>query len=110
MICHLERKPPPLAERHAHGTTHARHLQAALEEFSGRNLDQFFRQWIWGAGHPALQVNLSKEDELLVASIQQTQAGDQTAQAFHFRLPLEVVYGDGIGSRVELARVLERPR
>lgn len=78
-------------DRHRHGTVHTRHFQRALEDATGRNLDQFFQQWIWGAGHPALSVKVAHKDGLLMVTVKQTQSGDETADAFHLPLALEVV-------------------
>lgn len=89
-------------ERHRHKTVHSRHFQRAMEDATGRNLDRFFHQWIEGAGHPALKVGLSTEDGLLIVSVEQTQSGDQTAEAFHFTLPIEIVLADGTATAVRL--------
>jgi aminopeptidase N len=35
-------------------------LQKVLEEFSGKNLEQFFRQWIIGKGWPRLRIDTGK--------------------------------------------------
>ena len=78
-------------DRHAHGTVHSRHFQRAMEDASGRNLDRFFDQWIFGAGHPALEVGLSEEEGLLLVSVKQTQTGEETAEVFHFRLRVDWV-------------------
>ncbi|MFT7521016.1 MAG: aminopeptidase N [Kiritimatiellia bacterium] len=96
-------------DRHRFGTVHSRHFQRAMEDASGRNLDRFFHQWIHGAGHPDLNVTLAQEDGLLTVAIKQTQSGEQTADAFHFSLAVEVVLTSG--ERVSLVLpVRERER
>jgi aminopeptidase N len=46
-----------LLEKHAYSTAGARDFLAAIRETSGRSLDGFFRQWIYGAGHPVFDVS-----------------------------------------------------
>jgi len=72
--------------RHRHQTVHTRHFQRALEDATGRNLDRFFDQWIYGAGHPVLEVDLSWAAGQLTVSVRQTQEGEGVASAFHLRL------------------------
>ena len=76
--------------RHAHGVVHTRHFQRALEDATGRNLDRFFQQWIYGAGHPTLEVAVAHADGMLSVTVKQTQEGDAVAKEFHFPLVLHV--------------------
>lgn len=96
-------------ERHRHGTVHTRHFQRAMEDATGRNLDRFFEQWIFGAGHPDLTVQMDASDGLLTVQVKQTQTGEQTADAFHLPLSLEIVFEDGETQAVRLP-VKERDR
>lgn len=79
-------------ERHRHGTVHTRHFQRALEDATGRCLDRFFQQWVYGAGHPTLEVAVAHEGGLLSVTVKQTQEGEGVAPAFH--VPLVLRYGD----------------
>lgn len=79
----------------AHRTVHGRDFQRCMEEATGANLDRFVHQWILGAGHPRLEVELGQADGLLTVGIQQTQTGDETAEVFHLGLRLEIVPEDG---------------
>lgn len=87
--------------RHGGGAVHTLDFQRAMEQASGRNLDRFFRQWIWGAGHPELKVSLSHDNGLLQVQVEQSQAagpvqGDPehlVAECFAFDLPVVVVVG-----------------
>lgn len=99
-------------DRHRHQTVHTRHFQRALEDATGRNLDRFFDQWIHGAGHPALEVKLAAEGGLLTVSVKQTQSGEQTAEAFHIPLKLEIVLdaGDGAITKAITLPIRERER
>lgn len=75
-------------ERHRYGTVHTRHFQRALEDATGKNLDRFFAEWVYGAGHPQLEVSVSHADGQLTVAVKQTQDGDNVAKAFAF--PLEI--------------------
>jgi len=100
-------------ERHRHSTVHSRHFQRAMEDASGRNLDRFFDQWIFGAGHPDVKLKMRASDGLLTLTVQQTQTpatGDApVAEAFHFPLALEIVFDDGSTRKLTLP-VKERER
>ena len=76
-------------DRHAHGTVHTRHLQRAFEDASGRNLDGFFQQYVYGAGHPSLTVELSWAEGELSVKVQQTQEGEGVAATFRVPLCIE---------------------
>jgi aminopeptidase N len=82
-------------------------LQKAVEAATGRNLDWFFDQWVYGAGHPDLKADYSWDEEHKTAkvSLKQTQEGDNVAKAF--RLPLTIDFtpaegGDRQAFRVEM--------
>jgi aminopeptidase N len=96
-------------ERHGGGTVHTRHLQRAMEEASGRNLDGFFQSRVEGAGHPTVEVSLAYGEGALSVSVKQTQSGEGVSEAFHFPLSLRVVGAEG--TPVErVLRVTERER
>jgi len=65
-------------------------LQRAIEEGTGRNLDWFFDQWVFGAGHPVLTGSYAWDDATKTAkiSLKQTQSGERVAEVF--RLPMNV--------------------
>ena len=67
-------------------------LQRAIEESTGRNLDWFFDQWVFGAGHPELEGSYSWDDATKTAklALKQTQKGDKVAETF--RLPLRLSF------------------
>jgi aminopeptidase N len=75
------------------GTGNADKLRLAFEEVTGKDLNWFFNQWYFGAGHPELEINYNYEANKKMASvyINQTQETDKI-----FRLPLAVdVYTGG---------------
>ncbi len=74
-------------------------LQKAIEDATGRNLDWFFDQWVYGAGHPELKAEFTWDEERKQAkvSFKQTQEGEQVAKAF--RLPLNIDFRPDAGER-----------
>ncbi|HLF72132.1 MAG TPA: M1 family aminopeptidase [Dehalococcoidia bacterium] len=81
-------------------------LQRAIEEATGKNLDWFFDQWVFGAGHPELKGSYAWDDETKLAklSLTQTQKGERIAEAF--RLPLRLDFrlenGETSSTKVEM--------
>ena len=90
--------------RHRHDTVHTRHFQRALEETSGRCLDRFFDEWIFGAGHPQVEVAIAHGDGQLSVTVAQKQDGEGVAKAFRF--PLEI----GVGTQTHRLMVDRRER
>ncbi|MEL6349729.1 MAG: M1 family aminopeptidase [Myxococcota bacterium] len=95
-------------ERHRLQPVHTRHFQRALEDASGQNLDGFFQQYVFGAGHPELDVTISHTDGALNVAVKQTQSGEAVAEAFAFPLEIRVVQGDVV--TVYALPVAERER
>lgn len=78
--------------RHRYQTVHTRHFQRAMEDATGRNLDRFFEQWVFSAGHPSLEVTVSHADGLVQVHVKQTQDGEGVPQAY--AVPLQIGYRD----------------
>ncbi len=79
------------ADKHQGTNVTTPDLQRAIEESTGRNLDAFFEQWVYGAGHPELNVAFEWDDDAKQAklTVKQTQSTAQrTAEVF--RAPVEV--------------------
>lgn len=70
----------------------AQQLRLALEEASGRDLNWFFNQWYYGAGHPVLDINYKWDDASKTESVYISQK--QEGQIF--KLPMAVdIYAGG---------------
>jgi aminopeptidase N len=70
----------------------AHQLRLAMEEASGRDLNWFFNQWYFSAGHPVLNITYKWDD----ASKTQTVYLNQTQDGNAFILPLAIdVYAGG---------------
>ena len=76
--------------RHGRGTVHTRHLQRAFEDASGKNLDGFFAQYVFGAGHPQLKVALAWAEGQLRVEVKQVQEGEGVTPAFSLPLVVDV--------------------
>ncbi|MEC5395039.1 M1 family metallopeptidase [Bergeyella sp. RCAD1439] len=77
---------------HAYGTAEAHDLRLALEKVSGKDLNWFFNQWFFGAGHPKLSYTYTYEPvkKEVILSVTQSQLGG------YFQFPLTVdVYDNG---------------
>ncbi len=73
-------------EQHALSSVVTADLIASLEEVSGRELDQFFDQWVFGAGHPKLKVVYKwlPKEKLAHVTVEQTQKLDDDTRLFEF--------------------------
>ncbi len=77
----------------------AQQLRLAMEEASGLDLNWFFNQWYYGAGHPVLNINYKWNDTTKTQTVylQQTQDG-QT-----FILPMAIdIYANGKKERYKV--------
>jgi len=77
----------------------AQQLRLAMEEASGLDLNWFFNEWYYGAGHPILNINYKWNDTTKTQTIylQQTQDGQV------FTLPMAIdVYANGKKERYKV--------
>jgi aminopeptidase N len=65
----------------------AHQLRLAFEEVTGKDMNWFWNQWYFGAGHPQLTIDYTYDDaaKKVQVTIKQTQAGDKT-----FILPIAI--------------------
>jgi len=62
--------------KHKDGIAETQDLVAAFEEATGRNLQGFFDQWVYRAGHPALKLRWSWDNKSKRGELHITQAQD----------------------------------
>ncbi len=76
---------------HAYTDVEAHELRLAFEEVSGQDLNWFFDQWFFAAGHPILQIEKQADPERgeVKLVIEQIQEPTEEIPAI-FRLPFEV--------------------
>lgn len=77
--------------RHKFENVETSDLQRAMEEASGQKLDWFFAQWVYGGGHPQIEVkqNYDAEKKVLTLNLKQIQETDKLVSEV-FILPLDV--------------------
>jgi len=84
-------------DRHKGGTVETADFRRAMEDVSGRSLDQFFEQWAHRPGVPELDIEATYdlEAQALRLSVEQTQRIDEFVPAFVFDLPVQITHADG---------------
>jgi heat shock protein HslJ len=75
--------------KHKNGVASTADLQRVFEEESGKNLQQFFQQWVYGLGQPVLDGEWSYKNRKLEILITQNQQ-----KPFEFPLELGFYVGD----------------
>ncbi len=71
---------------HKYKTAEAHQLRLAFEEVTGKDLNWFFNQWYFGAGHPTLDINYSYDE----ATKQVHVIVKQTQKEKLFQLPVAI--------------------
>lgn len=95
--------------RHKFDNVETPDLQKAMEEASGKNLDWFFKQWVYGAGSPKLDVKpaYNAKTKTLRLTVNQTQKIDGiTPEAFI--LPMEIEIKTARGTKTETVNISKR--
>jgi len=79
--------------KHEFGNAETNDFKVAVEEATGRNLYWFFDQWLYGEGHPELEVGYEwrREQGLLKLSVKQLQEADGKTRVFRFPVVIEIV-------------------
>ncbi|MEP7148655.1 MAG: M1 family metallopeptidase [Acidobacteriota bacterium] len=95
--------------RHKFGSVETTDLKAAMEEVSGRDLEWFFDQWIYKAGHPKLDITQvwNPAAKKLRLTMTQTQKGNAITPAV-FRLPLDIEFTIGTEKQIEKINITKR--
>ena len=71
----------------------AHHLRLAFEEVTGKDMNWFWNQWYFGAGHPKLDINYSYDDasKKAMVVVKQTQA---SGKIFKLPVAIDVYHGE----------------
>jgi aminopeptidase N len=84
-------------------------LQKAMEEISGKDLNWFFAQWVYGGGYPKLNITqvYNAATKSVDLTVTQTQDSDKiTPEAFI--LPLEIEITTANGTKIEKLEIKKR--
>ena len=83
-------------------------FKIAIEEVTGRNMDWFFNDWIYGAGHPVFEVSYNYLARLKTIDLQVNQVQPQVAGQDLFALPVEITIVTSSGSKTDTVWVNEK--
>lgn len=94
--------------KHEFGNVDSHDFQIALEESTGKNLEWFFDDWIYGGGHPVFEVSYRylpgvKKIDLTIKQVQPIVEGQDL-----FSLPVEVAIATSSGVRKDTLWVEEQ--
>lgn len=81
-------------ERNRYRAVDIEDLRKALEEAAGRDLEWFWRQFFYSAGHPVLKISWNYSDGVIKLQIKQTQ-GEDSYPVYTLPLEIKIVYEDG---------------
>ncbi len=86
------------AETNRHQPVETSDFMRAVKDATGQNMDWFFEQWIFLAGHPKFKVRKrwDVESKTLELSVQQTQETDGLVPLFRVPLDVEITTDEGV--------------
>ncbi|MCD9187338.1 MAG: M1 family metallopeptidase [Pyrinomonadaceae bacterium] len=95
--------------RHKFDNVETPDLQKAMEEASGQNLGWFFKQWVYGAGSPKLNVKpiYNAKTKTLNLTVDQLQKLDNITPSA-FILPMEIELKTAKGLKKEDIKIMKR--
>jgi aminopeptidase N len=93
-------------ERHAYTAVETHDLRLAMEDVSGEDLNWFFNQWFFEAGHPQLQIRTAYLDGECMVTVEQTQ--DAEKEPAIFTLPTEVDFYTSNGERKRIPFTIDK--
>ena len=83
--------------RYAYTSVETADLERTLQDVSGRDMGAFFRQWVYGAGHPIFQVSRDYDSttRVLRLTARQVQPRDSLTGLFDATVDVEVLTDSG---------------
>jgi aminopeptidase N len=79
-------------------------FQSVMSQISGKDLDKFFKQWLYQIGHPIIKTNYIYFNNKIRMMVTQTQ---ETGVIFNFPLDIEITHPDGT-SEIKTVRVTDQ--
>lgn len=94
--------------RHKFSNVETADIKKVFEEVSGKNLDLFFKQWVYSIGHPKMEIEpvYYPNEKILKINIVQTQKGGNVPEVFKF--PLEIFIETQDGEKTETIEIVKR--
>jgi len=85
-------------EKHKFGPVETSDFARAVKDFTGENLDWFFEQWIYLAGHPKFKVTKrwDEDSRTLELAVRQTQKTGGLVPVFRVPLDVEITCDEGV--------------
>ena len=82
-------------KKYAFQTVTSEDFREVMEETSGHDLTQWFKQWIYGAGHPQFTVwyEWDKTNKIMTLHVKQTQQETAVLGVFEVTVPVEIRAG-----------------
>ncbi len=81
--------------QHAYQPVDTHDFMKSIWEVTGQNLDWFFDQWIFGAGHPILEIEYEWKDQEIVLNIRQVQDTSQNVSIFKMPVAVSITTEQG---------------
>ncbi|TLZ70376.1 MAG: hypothetical protein E6K10_08030 [Methanobacteriota archaeon] len=94
-------------KRHGLGNVETNDLKEAIAEATGRNLDRFFEQWYYKAGHPEFEASWKYDDKtkLVALTVKQKQEVKDLTPLFSTPVEVEIhANGKPRRERIEVSR------
>lgn len=85
--------------RHRAGSVETEDLRRAFEESTGKSLEGFFTEWVYGAGYPELEISTDWKESMHLCTIRVRQTQQIDARTPLFRQPLEFQVWSAEGPR-----------
>ncbi|NOT49280.1 MAG: M1 family metallopeptidase [Acidobacteria bacterium] len=95
--------------RNKWGNVESSDLRLAMEEASGKKLDWFFDQWVYGIGSPKISIKpvYNNRSKALTLEVTQTQKMEKFAPSV-YRIPLEIEIPIGSSTQIEKIELTKR--
>lgn len=81
---------------HAYQPVDTHDFIKSIRQVTGQNLDWFFDQWIFGAGHPVLEMGYEWKNKQVVLTIKQTQDTLQSRAVFSMPANIAITTRSGV--------------